>query len=471
MSKMFEISEVPIAINKSRAGLPEGPASAFWTTMRYARDPVSLYEQLARYGDGHTVTMPLLLGPIVAAISPQSAKDILTADTSVLGVFDPASVAMVFRPRSVVMLSGPPHARERKLLMPAFNRANAVRSYAVTMQETALAYTGELPEGAPFVMQKLAQRILLQIVVRDVFGVTEPDEQVELKQRTRDLFEASSGALIFFPALRHRFGGIGPYASWQRAGARLTELIHALIARRRAVPPGNRTDVLTMLLSARYDDGTAPSDEVLHDELMALFLAGHAATATSIAWVFYWLHRHPETLAKLRRELAELPDDAAPAEYTKLAYLDAVCHETLRIYPPVTDLYRQVRVPMKIGGHTIPAGTGVAVLTQMIHAREDLFPEPARFRPERFAERSYTPFEFIPYGTGPRRCVGAAFAHQALQVVVATILRRYELALEAPNERAVRQGVGLGPQRGVRMRIVRRADTRSPAARLGRVAP
>lgn len=231
-----------------------------------------------------------------------------------------------------------------------------------------------------------------------------------------------------------------------------------------------------MLLSARYDDGSAPSDEVVHDELMALFLAGHAATSTSIAWVFYWLHRHPETLAKLRAELATLPDDAAPAEYTRLPYLDAVCNETLRIYPPVTDLYRQLRVPLQIGAHTIPAGTGVAVLTQMIHAREDLFPDPARFRPERFAERSYTPFEFIPYGAGPRRCVGAAFAHQALQVVVATILRRYELALETPSERAVRQGVGIGPQRGVRMRIVRRADARRadarrPAVRVERAAP
>lgn len=439
----------------SRAGLPEGPSSAFWTTMRYARDPMSLYRALARYGDGHTVTMPLLIGPIVVATSPESAKDILTADTSAMDVFDPASVGMVFRPRSVVMLSGEPHARERKLLMPAFNRGHAVQSYGVTMQETALEYASELPGGKPFVMQKLAQRIMLQVIVRDVFGVTEGDEQIELKKRIRELFEASSPALIFFPGLRHRFGGIGPYASWQRADARLTRLIHALIAKRRATPPGGKVDVLTMLLSARYDDGSVPGDDVVHDELMALFFAGHAATATSIAWVFYWLHRHPETLAKVRDELASLPPDVTPDAYTKLPYLDAVCNETLRIYPPVTDLYRQLRTPLRIGANTIPAGTGVAVFTAMLHAREDLFPEPARFRPERFAERSFTPFEFIPYGAGPRRCIGSAFAHQALQIVVASILRRYELQLDTPDERAVRQGVGLGPKHGVRVRILR----------------
>lgn len=179
---MSRTSEVTTT-TKSRAGLPDGPSSALWTTMRYARDPVSLYRMLARYGDGHTVTMPLLLGPIVAAISPESAKDILTADTAALDVFDRASVAMVFRPRSVVMLSGEPHARERKLLMPAFNRTNAVRSYAVTMQDTALACAGELPEQRPFAMQELAQRIMLQVVVRDVFGVSDPDEQVVLKRR------------------------------------------------------------------------------------------------------------------------------------------------------------------------------------------------------------------------------------------------------------------------------------------------
>lgn len=450
MSETFDLN----ASQAYPTGLPAGPSSAFWTTMRYARDPVSLYRALARYGDGHTVTMPLLLGPIVAAISPESAKDILTADIAALDVFDPASLAMVFRPRSVVMLSGEPHARERKLLMPAFNRGQAVRAYGASMQETALAYASELPAGKPFVMQKLAQRILLQLVVRDVFGVTEPDEQAVLKQAIRALFEASSPALIFFPSLRHRFGGIGPYATWQRADARMTKLIHELIARRRAAPAGARVDVLTMLLSARYDDGSAPSDDVIHDELMALFFAGHAATATSIAWVFHWLHRHPETLAKLRAELATLPPDTDPSSYTKLPYLDAVCNETLRIYPPVTDLYRSLRTPLRIGANTVPAGTGVAVFTAMIHARPELFPEPMRFRPERFAERSFTPFEFMPYGAGARRCIGVAFAHQALQIVVATILRRYELAPETPDEPAVRQGVGLGPKHGVRMRIL-----------------
>src|SRR5690606_12296055 len=150
-------------------------------------------------------------------------------------------------------LSGAPHARERKLLMPSFNRGHVVRSYAATMQETALHQAGELPLGKPFVMQRLAQRILLRIVVRDVFGVTEGDAQVELERRIRELFEASSPALIFFPSLRHRFGGIGPYAAWQRADARLTRLIHGLIAARRAQPAGERVDVLTMLLSARYD--------------------------------------------------------------------------------------------------------------------------------------------------------------------------------------------------------------------------
>jgi cytochrome P450 len=298
-----------------------------------------------------------------------------------------------------------------------------------------------------------------------VFGVTEPEEQRVLKQCIRALFEASSPALIFFPGLRHRFGGIGPYATWQRADARLTKLIHELIARRRAAPPGSRSDVLTMLLSAHYDDGSVPSDEVIHDELMALFFAGHAATATSIAWVFHWLHRHPETLVKVRAELASLPRDVHPDGYTKLPYLDAVCNETLRIYPPVTDLYRKLRAPLRIGAHTVPAGTGVAVFTAMIHAREDLFPEPMRFRPERFAERSFSPFEFLPYGAGPRRCIGVAFAHQALQIVVASILRRYELALETPDEPAVRQGVGLGPKHGVRMRILGAAAERSAAER------
>lgn len=454
------MSEVAASIptNLSRDGLPDGPSSAFLASLRYARDPVSLYRQLARYGDGHTVTMPLVLGPIVAAHSPEAAKDILTADPNALGIFDPDSLAMVFRPRSVVMLSGAEHARERKLIMPAFNRTQAVRAYAVTMQETALRHLSALPLGKTFAMQKLAQQIMLQVVLRDVFGVDDPAEQAELERRTRELFEASSPALIFFPGLRHRFGGIGPYATWQRADARMTKLIHGLIARRRTEPAGDRTDVLTMLLSARYDDGTSPGDDVLHDELMALFLAGHAATSTTISWVMYWAHRDLSILERLRAELVQLPQDAPPDAFTKLPFLDAVCNETMRIHPPVVDLYRKLKVPLKIGAHTVPAGTGVAVFTHMLHWREELFPEPARFRPERFLERTFSPFEFMPYGAGARRCIGAAFAHQALQVIVATLLRACELTLHPKEERAVRQGVGIGPGNGVRMKVFRRLD-------------
>lgn len=445
--------------------LGRGPSSALLTTLRYSVDPVSLYRTLARdYGDGHTAIMPMLLGRVVCAISPQSAQDILTADPSSFDIFSPESLAMVFRPRSVVMLSGKEHTRERKLLMPPFSRRQVLANYAETMQETAHAYAAELAADRPFVMQELAQRILLRVVVRDVFGVTGGDELDELELRIRELIEASSPALIFFPQLRRRFGGIGPYANWERADRRLTRLIHELIARRRAAPQGDRVDVLSLMMSARYEDGSAPSDEVLHDELMALFFAGHAATATSIAWAFYWVHRHPEVLRTLRAELSSLPWDAAPARYTELPYLDAVCNETLRIYPPVSDLYRKLRVPLRIGGRMIPAGTGVVVFVTCIHAREDLFPEPMRFRPERFAERRYTPFEFLPYGAGARRCLGASFAHQALQVVVATILRRWELRLERREQKPVRQGVGVGPKHGVPMRVVRSLSPRSVGA-------
>ncbi|WP_309891773.1 cytochrome P450 [Archangium sp.] len=458
---MPEINEMK-STQSSSEGLPGGPSSAFWTSIRYATDPVSLYRDLTKYGDGHTVTMPLQMGPVVVAYSPQAAKDILTADMSTFDLYGPDALAMVFRPRSLVMLTGEAHAKERKLLMPAFSRRAVLAAYAATMKETAIQYASEQAIGKPFVMQKLAQRIMLQVVIRDVFGVTDSAEQDELRLRIRELFEASSPALIFFPALRRPFGGFGPYANWQRADATLTKLIHGLIARRRAEPPGTKLDVLSLLLSARYDDGTVPSDEVVHDELMALFLAGHAATATTISWVFYWLHRYPETLTRLRQELATLPLDAEPERYTELSYLDAVCNETMRIYPPVADLYRKLKVPLRIGTRTIPAGTGVSVFTTMLHAREDLFPEPMKFRPERFAERSYTPFEFMPYGAGARRCIGASFAHQALQIVVASILRHWELGLESTEETATRQGVGVGPKKGVPMRILR-AATQEPA--------
>ena len=194
----------------------------------------------------------------------------------------------------------------------------------------------------------------------------------------------------------------------------------------------------------------------IKDQLFTILIAGHETTAVSIAWAAYFLIREPAVRERLRRELASVPPGDLDA-IRKLPYLDAVCSETLRIEPAVTDVARVCTKPFALGPYTVPAGECVFVNTCMLHKDDALYPEPDRFRPERFLDRTYRPFEFTPFGGGQRRCLGAAFAQAELALAVACLVRDWELALEgdAP-EVAVRRNITMGPKRGVRVRVVER---------------
>lgn len=421
-------------------------------TYRYMRDPVASYRWMRRnYGD--TLTIPTLDGNLVISGEPVGAREVLMASPTTFDIMAPENLRMVFPPRSVPMLIGQEHRRERKIIMPPFH-GNRMKAYSPAMQEAALRRAGAWKEGEVFTMQATAKEISLDVILRNVFGVP-PQDRERFEEAIMGVVRATTPALLFIGALRHRFGGIGPYARWQRACARVDALIAELIEERRRSPDAGYSDVLAMMMAARYDDGTQMSEESIRDELFALFFAGHAAVGTSTSWAFYWVHRHPQILEQLRDELATLPPDADPQAFAELPYLDAVCSETLRIYPPVPDMFRKVREPLTVRGYELPPGTGVAVFSTMIHWIEDLYPEPEKFRPERFSERKYSSFEFIPFGAGARRCPGAAFSFQLMKIAVGTLLSRYELELVGPEEKPGRQGVGVGPRRGVRMRMVR----------------
>ena len=176
----------------------------------------------------------------------------------------------------------------------------------------------------------------------------------------------------------------------------------------------------------------------------------------SIAWALYELHRNPTVLEKLLDEVESQPLDCAPDDLMGLPYLEAVCKETLRLHPVTPNVPKQLNVPMKLGKYLLPAGAGVTIAFGAVHQRPDLYPEPTLFRPERFLERKFGPFEFLPFGGGNRRCIGAAFAMYEIKLVLAELLRRYRFRLSgiAP-ERTVLRSVTLGPANGVPMVLER----------------
>ena len=195
------------------------------------------------------------------------------------------------------------------------------------------------------------------------------------------------------------------------------------------------------------------TDKELRDELMTLLFAGHETTATALSWALYWIHSLPTVRKKLLHELATLSDSPDPLDIFRLPYLTAICNETLRIYPiAMLTFARVVQEPIALLGHRLDPGNAVVGCIYLVHQREDLYPNPKQFKPERFLERQFTPYEFMPFGGGARRCIGEALAMFEMKLALATILSRYELNLASTQpEYPRRRGVTLAPANGVKM--------------------
>jgi cytochrome P450 len=301
-------------------------------------------------------------------------------------------------------------------------------------------------------MQEAGSAISIDVILRAVFGVDEAAGLAELRAALLGALASMNPLLMLFPGLRRRFGGVGPYARMLAVRDRLDALIYDAIARRRTSVRGGEGDVLGLMLSARYDDGSAMSDREIRDQLLTLVFAGHETSGIALAWAVNWLERTPSVRGRLLGELSTLGDDPEPAALAGAPYLEAVCHETLRLYPVVGEVVRLLRAPLTLGAWTIPAGVAVSAGIALVHARADLYPEPAAFRPERFLERKFAPHEYLPFGGGARRCIGAAFALHEMKVVLGTLLTHYRFTLaRTKRERPIMRNLAMGPKAGVRL--------------------
>ncbi|XYI03916.1 cytochrome P450 [Sorangium sp. So ce1128] len=434
--------------------LPPGPSSKLWTLIRYLRDPIGCMVPLAqRYGDPFSFPGD---PPLVCTGDPAGIKAIYTADPD---TFAPLSgdLSVFLGQRSLILLGGAEHRRLRRLTMPPFNGAR-MRAYGEAMCRMAEQRTADFRRDQQVTVHEVAQQISLDMILQAAFGVSEPARMAELARLLLDLIDGISPLIALFPSLRRELGGVGPFAAFVRRQRRLHEHLDALITAARAAGP--RDDILSLLVHARDEDGQPMTDEEIRDQLILLVVAGHETTAISIAWAFYALHR-PENAAaleRLRAELAALGRDPEVDALDRQPYLEAVCKETLRRYPlaPAPGPRKLLR-PLELMGYTLPAGVGVAAAIGVAHFREDIYPEPLRFQPERFLERKFTPFEFLPFGGGARRCLGAAMAAYEMRLVLGTVLRRYRLRLASlrPDPGKVR-AANVGPAHGVRMIVEER---------------
>jgi cytochrome P450 len=429
--------------------LPSGPRITPVQTLRFIRDATRFFVDCReRYGDPFTAPLPV--GNVVITGSPEGLRDIFSADPATFEPLGQLPLAPAVGDNSLLLMGGQRHKRERKLLMPPFH-GERMRAYGQLMRELTLRAVETLRPGGPFRARDLTQSISLEVIIRAVFGIEQPERVRRYREVLVGYMEAYTPLLMLAVPLRRSFGGMGPWARFQRHVAELDALLTEELATRRGHEAGH-TDILSLLLAARDEEGQPMTDAELKDELRTLLIAGHETTAIGMAWALYHLHRVPETKQRLLEELAPLGPTPDPEALAKLPYLTAVCDESLRIHPIVPVVGRRTVAPFTLRGRELPPGTALMAAIALAHVDPVLYPEPERFRPERFLERKYSPFEYLPFGGGARRCIGAAFAQYEMRIVLGTLLaeHRFSLASDTP-ERPVRRNVTIGPGGGVEM--------------------
>ncbi len=443
--------------------LPDGPQTHPWVqTYQWLTNPLEYMEACTkRYGEIFTLRIGPVFSPQVFITNPQAIQQIFSTDPKVLDSGEAAGIkSPLVGQQSMLALEGKPHQRQRKLLTPPFH-GERMQAYAQEISEITVGVTDKWLLNEAFSVLPSMQEISLQVILKAVFGLNAGQRYDKLKTLLLEILNPKqpliSVLMFVFPALQRDFGAWSPWGHFLRLKQQIDELIYTEIQERREQADTSRSDILSLMMAARDEFGQPMTDVELRDELMTLLVAGHETTATVLAWALYWIHSLPEVREKLLRELDSLGENPEPNAILRSPYLNAVCSETLRLYPvAMLALNRVVKSPIEIMGYQLEPGTLVIPCIYLTHHREDLYPNSKQFQPERFLERQFSPSEFLPFGGGNRRCIGLAFAMFEMKLVLAKILSNLQMAVVDGAVQPVRKGALLGPSKGVPMVVTGR---------------
>jgi cytochrome P450 family 135 len=420
---------------------PEPKSSPLMQTLRWSFRPLPfMQENREKYGDNFRVKFLTFERPMVMISDPAAIKALYMERSHGLPPGRDIILTPIVGPRSLLVTEGADHLAHRKLMLPPFH-GERMRSYQPLVEEIVDREIDTWPLGEEFPIHPRMQAITLEVILKVVFGVADGPRFERLRAVLTKVLEETASPFAQLAGLAsRRFGGRGPWAKFEKQLKEADDLLYAEIAEHRASGAyEEREDILSLMMQARFEDGSEMSDSDLRDQLMTLLLAGHETTATALAWTFDLLLRHQGPLQRLRESLEAGEDD----------YLRAVISESLRLRPVVPLAGRRLNADLETESLHLPAGTDVTPAIWLTHTRADVYPEPFAFRPERFLDGGPDTYAWIPFGGGIRRCIGAAFAEFEMRIALREVLTRCELHKASPApEKIGRRNITLSPRAG-----------------------
>jgi cytochrome P450 len=401
-----------------------------------------------RYGSTYTINLPIF-GKTMVISDSILVKDVFATSSDLLE--RPTNLGHVFGPGSTFSLNGPEHLERRRLVLPVFH-GKRVGAYEHIIEEEVLRETANWPQGREFKTHQSMNRLALNAILRTIFG-DEPSALNELRSVVPAMVTVGS-VLHQLPSVVARdLGRWSPGGYLLQYRRRFDAVIDSLIAKARSDPAfEERSDVLALLLRARYENGEPIPDRHIADELLTLVGAGHETTANQLAWILEQLRRHPQVLERLVDEV-----DAGGS-----ALRQATIYEAQRIRPTIEASLRRATGRIRLGDWVLPEGTHVMVNFQLAHESAENFPDAASFNPDRFLGTSPKPFRWMPFGGGVNRCPGASFANIEMDVALRTLFREFRFEpTDSKGERRRYRGVAIMPSRGGRAVVYRRTATAS----------
>jgi cytochrome P450 len=432
---------------------PEPKSSPLTQTLRWSFRPLPfMQENREKYGDNFSVKFLTFERPMVMISDPAAIKALYMERSHGLPPGRDIILTPIVGPRSLLVTEGADHLAHRKLMLPPFH-GEQMRSYQPIVEEIVDREIDSWPLDEEFAIHPHMQAITLEVILKVVFGVADGPRFERLRSVLTKVLEETASPFAQLAGLAsRRFGGRGPWAKFEKQLKAADDLLYAEIAEHRASGAyEERDDILSLMMQARFEDGSEMSDSDLRDQLMTLLLAGHETTATALAWTFDLLLRHAAPLASLRESLEAGEED----------YLRATISESLRLRPVVPLAGRRLNADLVSDNLTLPAGTDVTPAIWLTHTRADVYPEPFAFRPERFLEDGPDTYAWIPFGGGIRRCIGAAFAEFEMRIVLREVLTRCELRKASPApEKIGRRNITLSPRAGTPVVLTARHPAR-----------